>query len=87
MYVHMSRFYRVARNGVGVGAGLDGPSVLGIMHVLAREGLVERAFLASEVRGRNDFEREMLPARCACGSLRRTQLRAACPVCHVHEGG
>jgi anaerobic selenocysteine-containing dehydrogenase len=41
--------------------GSDGALALGMLHVLEREGLVDRAFLAAETQGWEDLSREVLP--------------------------
>lgn len=41
--------------------GSDGALALGIMHILSREGLTDREFLAREVLGFDELEREVLP--------------------------
>jgi anaerobic selenocysteine-containing dehydrogenase len=41
--------------------GSDGALALGMMHVLAREGLVDRRFLADHTVGWNELELEVLP--------------------------
>ncbi|OFX21902.1 MAG: formate dehydrogenase [Anaeromyxobacter sp. RBG_16_69_14] len=41
--------------------GSDGVLALGVMHVLAREGWVDRAFVAAHVQGYEDLAREVLP--------------------------
>lgn len=42
--------------------GTDGALALGLMHVLARENLVDREFLEAQVLGFDELEREVLPA-------------------------
>jgi anaerobic selenocysteine-containing dehydrogenase len=41
--------------------GSDGALALGILHVLAREGLVDRAFVGANVLGFEDLEAQVLP--------------------------
>ncbi len=41
--------------------GSDGALALGVMHVLAREGWVDRAFVAAHVQGYEELAREVLP--------------------------
>ncbi len=41
--------------------GSDGALALGVMHVLAREGWVDRAFVAAHVQGFEELAREVLP--------------------------
>jgi len=41
--------------------GSDGALALGIMHILARDGLTDRDFLASQVTGFEELQREVLP--------------------------
>ncbi|ACH37739.1 molybdopterin-binding iron-sulfur cluster-binding oxidoreductase MopB-3 [Citrifermentans bemidjiense Bem] len=41
--------------------GSDGALALGIMHILAREGLTDMAFLDSQVLGYEELKREVLP--------------------------
>jgi anaerobic selenocysteine-containing dehydrogenase len=41
--------------------GSDGALALGLMHLLAREGRVDRAFAAAHVQGLEELEREVLP--------------------------
>lgn len=42
--------------------GSDGALALGLLHVLERDGLVDRAFLASNVQGWDELARDVLPA-------------------------
>src|SRR2546425_5223843 len=44
-----------------VNVGTDAALALGVMHVLARDGLVDRAYLARETLGFDRLEREVLP--------------------------
>ena len=46
---------------VRVNVGTDAALALGVMHVLARDGLVDRAYLARETLGFDRLEREVLP--------------------------
>jgi anaerobic selenocysteine-containing dehydrogenase len=41
--------------------GTDGALALGLMHVLARDGMVDRAFVDAHVQGYDAFSREVLP--------------------------
>ena len=41
--------------------GTDGALALGVMHVLAREGMVDRAFVDKHVQGFDRLEKEVLP--------------------------
>ncbi|MBL0224376.1 MAG: molybdopterin-dependent oxidoreductase [Geobacteraceae bacterium] len=44
--------------------GGDGALALGMMHVLVRDGLVDRDFIATNVHGFDEFEQQVLP-RCS----------------------
>jgi anaerobic selenocysteine-containing dehydrogenase len=41
--------------------GSDGALALGILHLLEKEGLLDRVFLSAEVQGWDELEREVLP--------------------------
>jgi anaerobic selenocysteine-containing dehydrogenase len=56
-----SRTAALADEVVLVRPSSDGALALGLLHVLARDGLVDRAFVAAEVQGFEDLEREVLP--------------------------
>jgi len=57
--------------------GSDGALALGIMHILAREGLIDRDFLAREVTGFAELEREVLPRHTPEETARLTGLAVA----------
>ncbi|GFO61312.1 formate dehydrogenase [Geomonas silvestris] len=57
--------------------GSDGALALGIMHILSREGLVDRAFLEAEVQGYPELEREVLPRHTPEETARLTGLKIA----------
>jgi len=54
--------------------GSDGALALGIMHILARDGLADRAFLEAQVLGYAEFEREVLPRHTPEETARLTGL-------------
>jgi anaerobic selenocysteine-containing dehydrogenase len=58
---HRTTTARGADRVILVRPGTDGALALGLMHVLAREGLVDHSFLASEVQGWDELERNVLP--------------------------
>jgi anaerobic selenocysteine-containing dehydrogenase len=68
---------QVADRVVLVRPGSDGALALGMMHVLAREGLVDRAFLAAEVQGWEELERQVLPEWTPARTSEATGLPAA----------
>jgi len=57
---HRTPTARTADRVTLVRPGSDGALALGMMHVLAREELVDRAFLSSEVQGWDELERNVL---------------------------
>ena len=57
--------------------GSDGALALGMMHVLAREDLVDRDFLGAEVHGWPELEREVLPDWTPQRTAETTGLSAA----------
>jgi anaerobic selenocysteine-containing dehydrogenase len=57
--------------------GSDGALALGMAHVLFRDGLVDRAFLASSVQGWERFRDEVLPECTPAWTARKTGLDAA----------
>jgi anaerobic selenocysteine-containing dehydrogenase len=58
---HRTATARNADRFVQVRPGSDGALALGMMHVLARDGLVDRAFVAIDVQGWDELERNVLP--------------------------
>ncbi|HET20009.1 MAG TPA: molybdopterin oxidoreductase family protein, partial [Chromatiales bacterium] len=57
--------------------GSDGALALAMMHVLAREGLVDHEFVAAQVQGYEAFAAEVLPACTPIWASGRTGLPAA----------
>ncbi|HEX8910634.1 MAG TPA: molybdopterin-dependent oxidoreductase, partial [Anaeromyxobacteraceae bacterium] len=53
---------RLADEVLLVRPGSDGALALGVMHVLARDGLVDRDFVAAQVQGFEELSRQVLPA-------------------------
>ena len=51
----------IADKTVLVRPGTDGALALGLMHVLVRDGLVDRSFIATQVQGFEQLEAEVLP--------------------------
>jgi anaerobic selenocysteine-containing dehydrogenase len=58
---HRTATARIADRFIQVRPGSDGGLALGMMHVLARDGLADRSFLASEVQGWMELEHDVLP--------------------------
>ena len=56
--------------------GSDAALALGILHVLARDGRVDRAFVAAHVQGFDALEREVLPAWTPAAAAAATGLAA-----------
>jgi anaerobic selenocysteine-containing dehydrogenase len=54
--------------------GSDAALALGVLHVLARDGKVDRAFVAEHVQGFEALEREVLPAWTPAAAARATGL-------------
>lgn len=57
--------------------GSDGALALGMMHVLAREGLVDQPFVSAQVQGYEAFAAEVLPACTPIWASGRTGLPAS----------
>jgi anaerobic selenocysteine-containing dehydrogenase len=57
--------------------GSDAALALGVLHVLERDGLVDRAFVGAHVQGYADLAREVLPAWTPAAAAAATGLAAA----------
>ena len=56
-----SRTARLADRHLQIGIGTDAALALGVMHILARDGLVDRAYVAAQTLGFERLEAEVLP--------------------------
>jgi anaerobic selenocysteine-containing dehydrogenase len=78
---------RVADRVFLVRPGSDGALALGVMHVLARDGWVDRAFVAAHVQGFEELAREVLPEWTPERTASATGLSAAEVVALATEFG